>query len=224
MEIRILYFAHVRARVGLSSELLAMPEGASVADAVEVLKERYPTLQELLPVVRLALNGEFSQADAKLAQGDELVLIPPVAGGAGVPAVAISDSPLTNALLEVLKARVGGAGFGAVVTFEGVVRDHARGHDVVALEYEAYRPMALRQLQRILEAAEDDFSPLRAVIHHRVGALEVGDVAVVVVTASPHRREAFLACQQIIDQLKQDVPIWKRETSLDGAEWVSDRP
>ena len=223
--LNVLYFAHVRAVVGRPSETLELPDGATVADAVAALSEAYPGLEPLLPTTRVALDGAFVEPTAVLSHGAELVLIPPVAGGAGIPLVELTKEPLTPARARALEDAVGGAGYGAVVTFQGVVRDHARGHAVGRLEYEAYEPMARAQLEAIVREVEEAHGgAVRAAVHHRVGVLEVGDVAVVIVTASAHRAEAFDACRRVIDRLKEDVPIWKREEGPDGAQWVSDHP
>ena len=104
----------------------------------------------------------------------------------------------------------------------GAVRDRARGHEIRHLEYEAYPEMALQEMERIADEAETRWAGTRVAMAHRVGHLEVGDLAVVVVAASPHRAEAFEACRFAIDTLKQRVPIWKKEVATDGAYWVDD--
>lgn len=227
MHLNVLYFAHVRERVGRSAERLEVPDGATVADATRALCERYPQLEGLMGIVRVAVDGEFVAADEALRDGAEFVLIPPVAGGSGTPPVAVvalTDEPLDAARHEALTQRVSGPGHGAVVTFVGAVRDHARGRAVERLEYEAYGTMAVRQLERLVAEVEADVPGTRVAVHHRVGALEIGDVAVIVAAGSAHRAEAFTACARLIDRLKEEVPIWKREVGPDGAEWVSDRP
>lgn len=232
MYLNVLYFAHVRERVGRSEERLEVPEGATVADAVAALVARYPALEALMSVVRVAVDGEFARLEDPLHEGAELVLIPPVAGGAGTPpagspgtpAVALTTEPLDAARHEALTALVSDAAHGGVVTFVGAVRDHARGHAVARLEYEAYGTMAVRQLERLVAEVEAAIPGTRCAVHHRVGVLEIGDVAVIVAAGSAHRAEAFDACRMLIDRLKQDVPIWKREVGPDGAEWVSERP
>jgi len=233
MQLNVLYFAHVRERVGKRQETLALEDGADVAAAVAAIVGLYPDLGPLMPAIRVALDGEFTSLDAPLHDGAELVLIPPVAGGAGtppatggagVPAVTLTEEALDAARQEALGARVAGPGHGAVVTFVGAVRDHARGRAVERLEYEAYGAMAQRQLEGIVAEVEATWPGVAVAVHHRVGTLTVGEVAVVVAVGSAHRAEAFAACQRVIDRLKEDVPIWKREIGPDGAEWVSDRP
>lgn len=111
---------------------------------------------------------------------------------------------------------------GGVVVFEGRVRDHHEGRAVVALEYEAYEELARREGERIVAEARARFAPARVAAAHRHGRLVLGDVAVVVVAASPHRQEAFAACRWVIDRIKESLPVWKREHYADGtAAWVA---
>ena len=110
---------------------------------------------------------------------------------------------------------------GAVVTFQGIVRDHAEGRRVQYLEYEAYPEMAIDQMKAIALEIEEQWGISRVAIVHRVGRLEIGDVAVVIAVGSAHRREAFEACHYAIDRIKETVPIWKKEFYDDGAEWKS---
>ena len=108
--------------------------------------------------------------------------------------------------------------------FVGAVRDHARGRDIRHLEYEAYPGMAEREMERIADEAALRWPGARVAIAHRTGRLEIGDLAVVVAAAAPHRAEAFAACRYAIDTLKERVPIWKKEFAADGEYWVDERP
>jgi len=144
-----------------------------------------------------------------------IALIPPVAGGAGL--FRVSDEPLS--LDEVVRA-VTSDEHGGVVTFTGVVRRRSRGKTIVRLEYEAYRPMAERKLAEIGAQLAAEQPGVRVAIVHRVGALAVGDVAVVIAASAPHRAAAFDACRAAIDRLKESVPIWKKEIAEDGEEWI----
>lgn len=108
---------------------------------------------------------------------------------------------------------------GAYVLFVGVVRDLARGRNVVGLEYQAYKPLAEKAMAKIVETVQERWG-LTCAILHRVGYLKVGEASVVVCVASPHRAEAFDACRFAIDTLKQDVPIWKKEFATDGTFWI----
>ena len=110
---------------------------------------------------------------------------------------------------------------GATVSFTGVVRDQNHGKSVKGIYYECYESMANRQIERIIDVVKEKTGVHSIRVLHRVGWLEVGDTAVVVTAASPHRKEAFLACQSVIDQIKEQVPIWKKEAYVDGtSEWV----
>jgi molybdopterin synthase catalytic subunit len=109
---------------------------------------------------------------------------------------------------------------GATVLFVGTVRDHARGKEVRRLEYEAYVPMCERQLERIAERCGTAHGGAEVAIDHRYGPLDIGDISVVIAAAAPHRAEAFAACRQAIEEIKTDVPIFKRELTTDGDEWV----
>jgi molybdopterin synthase catalytic subunit len=100
------------------------------------------------------------------------------------------------------------------------VRAHSRGHTIVRLEYEAYAAMATQIMQRLVREVEAEIPGARLAVEHRVGTLAVGDAAVAIVAAAPHRAEAFAACRALIDRLKDQVPIWKKEFSVDGEEWI----
>ncbi|MBL8785689.1 MAG: molybdenum cofactor biosynthesis protein MoaE [Deltaproteobacteria bacterium] len=228
--IATLYFAHVREKVGVASETFEVADDATVGAVVLAIVERHPALGVLMPSVRVALDGEFVALDAAVGEGRELVLIPPVAGGsgdehgAGVAKVALGPEVLDDARAAALAGLVGGPGHGAVLTFSGVVRDHARGRAVTELEYEAYPSMAQTKLAEIVAACEAQWPGTRLAIHHRVGRLVVGDVAVIAAAGSAHRAAAFEALRELLELLKREVPIWKREVGPDGASWVSDRP
>ena len=164
-----------------------------------------------------------SVLDAVLSEsedGDEVAFLPPVAGGDGaVKRCTISELPLDEA--EVA-ARVEGPDAGGVVSFIGRVRNHARGQTIEHLEYEAYPAMAEKEMEKIVDEAVEKWPGTRVAIAHRIGRLEIGDAAVIVIAASAHRGEAFDACEFAIDTLKVTVPIWKREVATDGAYWVDD--
>lgn len=135
----------------------------------------------------------------------------PVAG------VRLSADPLS---LDAVVQAVSHAGAGAVVTFVGTVRDTNAGHAVTLLEYEAYESLASAEMGRIVAELAAEIPGTRLAVHHRVGALHVGDAAVVCAASAPHRAEAFAACQALIDRVKARVPIWKREHGPAGPYWV----
>ena len=214
--ITVLYFAAARERVGQSRESLEVPPGTRVTDVLRLLAARHPSLAPLLPHLRVAVNQEFSDAEAMVPAGAELALIPPVAGGSG-GLFRVVDRPLR--LEEVVEA-VSGEAYGGLVTFSGSVRNQTKGRRVLRLEYEAYPPMAEKKLAEIGAEVAGQFSGTRLAIVHRVGTLKPGELAVVIAAAAPHRKEAFLGCEHAIERLKQDVPIWKKEFFEDGEVWV----
>ncbi len=130
--------------------------------------------------------------------------------------VLVSESPIDPRTLE---AEVSTPESGAVLTFIGQVRSHARGRQVSFLEYSAYKPMAQKELLRIAAAAEEKW-PVRIALQHRLGRLEIGEASIVVSVSSPHRAAAFDACRWCMDTLKTEVPIWKKETCPDGSFWI----
>src|SRR5262249_39731646 len=113
---------------------------------------------------------------------------------------------------------------GAVVAFEGIVRDNTRGRRTLFLDYEAYEEMALKQMEALAEQAKAQFSVREVALVHRIGRLEIGETSVAIVVASAHRGAAFEACRWVIDTLKRAVPIWKKEHFEDGAVWADGEP
>lgn len=220
IKITLRLFGALRESIGESSRVVELAPGARVADLRAWLAARSPLVEQLGHRLAASVNLEIAEADRPLRDGDEVAFLPPVAGGDGaVKRCTISDRALDEA--EVA-ARVEGPDAGGVVSFVGRVRDHARGHSIEHLVYEAYPEMAEREMEKIVDEAAAKWPGTRVAIAHRVGRLEIGDAAVVVVAASAHRDEAFQACRFAIDTLKVRVPIWKREVATDGAYWVDD--
>jgi molybdopterin synthase catalytic subunit len=220
VEIVVLYFAVLRERVRRDQETIQLGPDADVGAARAEIAARHPEVASILPRVQTAVNRVLADDDHKLAPGDELAFIPPVAGGAGGAQrkIAIVSRPLQVG--DVL-AVVEGPERGGLVTFAGVVR--RQGHhlsDVIRLEYEAYVEMAEQVLGEIAEEIEREWPGTRLAIHHRVGSLAVGETAVVIAAAAPHRAEAFDACRAAIDRLKQRAPIWKKEIGESGEAWL----
>jgi molybdopterin synthase catalytic subunit len=209
----VLYFAAARDAAGTGQDTLARPP-ATVGELRRALADLRPGLARVLARSRIAVDQEFVEDDARLPDGAEVAIVPPVAGGA--PLFRVVDRPI--AVGEVVDA-VGGAAQGGIVTFTGTVRDETAGRRVLRLEYEAYVPMAERKLAELGEAIGRVHGAAVAIVH-RVGVLRPGEAAVVIACAAPHRTPAFRACEECIETLKRDVPIWKREVYEDGSEWV----
>ena len=143
---------------------------------------------------------------------------------ASEPYCRLSDKPLT--LQEVIDAVSGPhlPGQGGLATFTGLVRNRNLGKDVNRIEYEAYPRLVLSTLASIIRGIENDIADSKVAIVHRTGVLTVGEAAVVIAASAPHRAEAFEACRRAIEDLKRDVPIWKKEVSPSGEEWLGMRP
>jgi MoaE-MoaD fusion protein len=218
MRIEVLYFAILRERSKLERETVELPAGATVGDARAAIGARHPNIAALIPRVQAAVNRSWTPDDHTLADGDELALLPPVAGGAVPGAIRMTAEAVD---LAAAVDAVGGTDPGAVVTFAGVVR--RRGHhldDVVRLEYEAYIEMAEAVLGDIAQEIERAWPGTRVAIHHRVGGLAVGETAVAIAVSAPHRGPAFEACRAAIDRIKERAPIWKKEIGESGEAWV----
>ncbi len=220
VQIVVQLFGSLREEAGCRKLEIALPAAATVADLRVHLAGKLRSIQQLGDRLAVSVNLEVAPHDHVLVTGDEVALLPPVAGGSGAPKrCSISETALDEA--EVV-ARVAGDDVGGVVTFVGTVRDHSRGHEIEFLEYEAYPAMAEREMEKIAEEAASRWPGTRVAIAHRVGHLAIGDAAVVIAAVAPHRAEAFEACRFAIDTLKVTVPIWKKEKATDGAYWVDD--
>jgi molybdopterin synthase catalytic subunit len=216
VRVEVLYFAVLRERLKSDGEALELTPGATVGQARAALAERHPTIAPLLPQVRSAVNRQLVGDQHPLADGDELALIPPVAGGAPRK-IAVLPTPLS---LDEVVTCVQAPSQGGIVTFTGTVRRQGQQPNVARLEYEAYVPMAEEVLATIAAEIEREWPGTLVAIHHRTGTLAVGDVAVVIAASAPHRAEAFDACRAAIERLKQRAPIWKKEIGDDGSTWV----
>jgi molybdopterin converting factor subunit 1 len=229
MQVRILFFGVLKDLTGCASDLLNLPEHATLGDVVVHYEDLNPRLTELAASIAISVNQEFAAPDSPLKEGDEIAFLPPVSGGApdsesnaerGSSSIIVREKIDTQAVLAKLKQPADGA----AVVFEGVVRDNTRGRRTLYLIYEAYEEMALKQMDALIEQALQQF-PIRAIsIVHRLGRLEIGETSVLIVVASAHRAAAFDACRWLIDTLKRTVPIWKKEHFEDGAVWADGEP
>ena len=204
MAVTVRLFAILRERAGAGSVTLELPEGASVRDALDSLAG----LAEGIPLV-MAVNREYASEEQVLDAGDELALIPPVSGGG--PWVGLSAEPLS---LDALAARVRDPRAGAVVTFSGVTREVDR------LEYEAYAEMATQRMTAIADEAVERHGLCAAAVEHRVGEVPLSEPSVIVAVSAPHRGEAFAGAREIIDRVKAEAPIWKKEIEGEEERWV----
>jgi molybdopterin converting factor subunit 1 len=223
VRIHLRYFASIREALGRRQEELDVPDGATVATVWQRLTAERPQLagQRFRP----AINEEYVDPSAALKDGDVLVFIPPVSGGAAEPVIGGAEAAICRLTDEPIEAQelveaVRTPADGAVCVFYGVVREDSRQRKVRYLEYDAYPEMALKKMRQILDEARARWPQQRVAIVHRLGRLEVGEASVVIAVGSPHRGESFEACRYLIDRVKQEVPIWKKEVFTDGEAWV----
>ncbi len=227
MQVRVLPFGVLKDWLGSSPATVELPEGATVAELLERLSagQAAPQRAQLLRGIAVSVNDEFANAAQVLRAGDEVGLLPPVSGGAtgaDQPAAAALTREPINAerLIAAAKSREDGA----VVVFDGIVRNNSRGRQTLYLDYEAHEELAARQMKALVEEASERFGIRDASIIHRLGRLQVGETSVLIVVAAAHRGPAFDACHWLIDTLKKTVPIWKKETFVNGAVWAAGEP
>ena len=219
MKIRVLFFGLTHDLAGLQQEEAEFAEGTKLEGLWEHYSARFPRLNALSNVLLLAVNQEIADRSRTLQEGDEVAFLPPVSGGSSAGDCQLTRSPVPTA--DLARRQKAGED-GAVVVFEGVVRNNTGGRRTLYLEYEAYEPMALRKIEEIGAEAKAKFDIARLAIVHRLGRLEIGETSVAIVATAAHRRAAFAACQFAIDRLKEIVPIWKKEYFEDGSVWAED--
>jgi len=226
MRVRVLFFGMLKDLAGKSSDLLDLPEPASVADVLAHYRAHVPLLKDSLPSLAVAVNQQYAGPETKLKLDDEVALLPPVSGGSGKDAASIIHAEIIREAIDTQQvlANLKCGEDGAAVVFEGVVRKQTRGRKILYLDYEAYEEMALQQMEALAEQSLKQFQIRDVAVVHRLGRLEIGETSVLVVVASAHRAAAFDACRWLIDTLKRTVPIWKKEYFEDGAVWADGEP
>jgi molybdopterin synthase catalytic subunit len=204
---------------GVGGETLELAEGATLGSVFDGYAAKFPELERRRSSIMLARNQEFGTPATPLADGDEVAFLPPVSGGSepGADYFALTRQPIdTRAIVQRLQR----GGDGAVVVFEGVVRDNSAGRATRYLDYECYEPMAVKVMAAIGHEIAAGLAISRIGMVHRLGRLEIGEASVVIVVTAPHRQAAFEAALEGINRLKRQVPIWKKEHFADGEVWV----
>ncbi len=242
MQVRVRLFAMLRQQAGWRDRLLELPDGATIEDAWRALVDLVPEFAASRDTVRFAHNRGYAALEQPLFDGDELALIPPVAGGSDSAVqpllrIEITAEPINDALLGELRASVPTAADGALVLFVGQTREtpgtpspgeeaaaaRYAGEHVTGLEYEAFDEMALDVLRQIGAEIEQRFGVTRLALIHRTGEVPVGEPSVVIAAAAPHREAAFDACRYAIEELKARAPIWKSERFASGSVWIANK-
>jgi molybdopterin synthase catalytic subunit len=241
MRITLLAFGILRDHLASATGPLEIPAGSTVRDLLQRCRTLAPTSTAPWSSIAVAVNQEYVPATHRLAEGDEVALLPPVSGGtakksapsnpkatAGIPVITVrrkrvrlTEDPIDPAAIAASLKR---GEDGACVLFDGIVRNNSRGRRTLYLFYEAYPDMAYAQMERLAAQALADFPIRDLAIVHRLGRFEIGETSVVIAVASAHRAAAFDACRFLIDTLKKTVPIWKKEFFEDGAVWVQGDP
>lgn len=228
VRIKVLFFGQLRDLIGRSEELVDLPEGARLQDVFDRFAAHVPRLRDMEGSIVLARNEEFAARETALHSGDEVALLPPVSGGSGKQFTqeifdeagnffALTRQPIESARLV---ERLQRGEDGAVITFEGVVRNNTKGRATLYLDYECYEPMAIKIMARIGQELAGSLAIGRIGMIHRLGRMEIGEASVSIVVTSPHRKPAFEAALEGINRLKRLVPIWKKEYFADGEVWV----
>src|SRR5579885_3136952 len=224
IQIRVLFFGVLKEIVGRAEESLRLEEGSSIGSVFERYEKQFPALLQHSSSILFSRNRQFAERCDALQTGDELAFLPPVSGGGSDVAEHASAMifRLTHSVIDTRAlAQELLRGFdGALLVFEGVVRDHSGERKTLYLEYEAYEPMALEKMREIGNEIRSKFQVDSIAMVHRLGRLEIGETSVVIAVTSEHRGPAFEACRYGIDRLKQIVPIWKKEFFAGGAVWV----
>jgi len=230
MQVRVFPFGILRESLGSDAFVVELAGEATVAELLVRIGARNPTVQ--LRGIAVSVNAEYANPGQVLRNEDEVGLLPPVSGGnagksdAPIDAFASMATALTREPIDAVKlvAAAKRGEDGAVVVFDGIVRNHSRGRQTLYLDYEAYEEMALKQMGELSREARSRFSVRQVTIIHRLGRLHVGETSVLIVVASAHRAQAYEASRWLIDTLKKTVPIWKKETFVDGSVWADGEP
>jgi MoaE-MoaD fusion protein len=222
MKIGVLFFGVLKEVVGRSDETVELPDGARARDILSYYARKTPRFEAMAASLAVAVNREYSELDRELREGDEVGFLPPVSGGSVEEDESVDEVQIVRERIdtEAVVARLKRPADGAVVIFDGVVRDNTRGRRTLYLDYEAYEAMALKQMESLAAEARTRFDVRGVLIIYRLGRLGIGATSVLIVVAAAHRGVAFDACRWIIDTLKKTVPIWKKEYFEDGAVWA----
>jgi MoaE-MoaD fusion protein len=227
MRARVLFFGLLKDVVGRSAEERDFADGADLRVVFDSYAAQYPRLREMASSIVVARNQEFATLDTAIGDGDEIAFLPPVSGGVCCDPLEIADAQgnyfaITRHAIDTRSAiaRILTGSEGAVVTFEGTVRNNTRGRATLYLDYECYESMALKMMAQIGREIVAEHQVGRIAMVHRLGRMLIGETSVAVIVTSPHRRAAFDAALDGINRLKKLVPIWKKEHFVDGEVWV----
>jgi molybdopterin converting factor subunit 1 len=244
VHVRVLFFGILKDLTGLSADRPEVPAGTTVGQLFQRYAEQFETLRDSRSSILFAKNREFAQSGTELDEDDEVAFLPPVSGGSGGAGASPMDLNADGVhssswvaeirepaghLFALTRTPIASQHWahelqrpedGAMIVFEGVVRNNTKGRSTLFLDYECYEQMAILQMARIGREIAAQFAIGRFGMIHRLGRLEIGEASVSIIATAPHRKPAFEAALEGINRLKREVPIWKKEYFEDGAVWV----
>jgi molybdopterin synthase catalytic subunit/molybdopterin converting factor small subunit len=227
MRVKVLFFGMLKDIVGRVEEQVDLAPGARLSTVFDQYAGQFPRLRDMAGSIVMARNQEFSGLSTALTEGDEVAFLPPVSGGLDIYTHEITDTQgnfygLTRHPIDsqgIVERLVRGED-GAVITFEGVVRNNTKGRPTLFLDYECYESMAIKMMEEIGRGIAGEFPISRISMVHRLGRLQIGEASVAIIVTAPHRKAAFAAALEGINRLKRLVPVWKKEHFADGDVWV----
>ncbi len=235
--VTMLFFGALRERMGCHERMIPVEGRVPLRTLLHVVEQQVPGLRQAMADygVTIAVNADLvleqgHDSSTMIADGDEVALLPPFSGGSAGSIDAVAhvirdpDVRIQSAVFsldeEINRVKTQSGRIGAVVAFTGTVRDFSHGQTVLGIEVEVYPAMVMKRLEEIRAEAIRAYALRASTIIVRRGRLELGDDLILIVAAAEHRHEAFLAARWCIDEIKRLVPIWKRELTPDGWEWV----
>lgn len=235
MRIRVLLFGQLKDLIGQNEDSLELQPNSLLSEVLNHYARRFPRFESLASSIACSVNQEYASTTTVLREGDEVGLLPPVSGGkdhSGNISVKKAEflrsehcAIVRNVIdMRAIRDEIAHSEDGAVIVFEGVVRNNSRGRRTLYLDYEAYDAMALNEMEKLSQASLEHFRVRDVRVVHRLGRLEIGETSIAIAVASAHRAAAFDACRWLIDTLKKTVPIWKKEHFEDGAVWADGEP
>lgn len=222
MRLRVRLFGAVAERAGVRDLHLDLPDGVTAGELLSEVRRRVPDAAAIVDRSQVAVNLDIASADVTLRHGDEIAVLPPVAGGADDAPRVLVDVRDGDLPVDEVLAGVASDAAGATVLFLGTVRDHSEGVAAVQrLEYTSYAEMAVATMHVIAGEVTQRWPQVCGVaVLHAIGDLPVGAPTIAVACSAAHREEAFDACRYALEAVKDRVPVWKREVTADGARWV----
>ena len=213
--ITVRLFAQYREAIGKSEIAMSIPDPSSVRQVLEIFTQHHPNALFNKATTVVAVNQSYVDHSYPVYANDEVALIPPVSGGS--IQVITTEKLDASSIAQSLRSEYNGS----VLCFEGIARKYTNGDKVIYLEYEAYREMAEKLINQISAEAKTKFEIDQAIIQHRIGIVKSQETSLIVCVSSPHRKASFEALPWIVDKIKRDVPIWKKEVFENRQEWVA---